>query len=567
MATRRQVAGPGRHWIAWGLVLLGACGGGAVRRSDTGGTRRLYVQEFTCQECGLTTPVLMQLTDEARGAALVLPQGQWLVITRETVMVLLPPGREWEECSSTSCELETARQVGSDATLTGTVRRIAGEYVVSMNLYDVRTGALLAQTSLDAPDLSMLRQRLHLEARRMYGALGGWAAEAGPGERPRDGASSGGRSPRGAVAAPPVAGVVETLGTVRPETGFLRVEGSPKGALVRILGPAERRRGTLRTEELPFGPENVPAGEYQIEVSAEGYDPVEVRRLVGADRTEVVVVELVPSEGILEVRGTPEGARTEVRCGGGFRREFGLPGTLRVPRGTCQVEVSRTGYRAFSREVPVPGGQTVPVEVRLDPLGDAIGNQKPPSGDGSRPAQKEPPWEGNWAWNRARPVDWSLTLGVLGFQGLLRGPDHYLLTVFPFQVGVLAGGRWRFGALCDLGILFNSDKPDHTAQENSGDARMVVRAGGYAGMQIVGSKTFVLWLDGTAAYEFNGDRCTDWDMSVEKDRTCTAHDSIPDGFVYGGRLGLRLTGISLVLQVDHSLINGVSLGGSIGVSW
>lgn len=540
-----------------GLVLLVACGG-ASRRSDQPVLKRLYVQEFTCQDCGLTPSVLMQLTDEARGAALVLPRDQWLVLTRETVLELLPPGREWPDCGA-SCELEIARQVGSDATLTGVVRRVAGEYVVSMNLYDVRTGALESQNSLDAPDVPMLRQRLRLEARRMYGAIGG-AAAGTPGPRrsgePRPG-------PASVVAPPPTSGVVEALGTVRPEMGFLRVEGSPRGALVRILGPWERRRATIRSEALPFGPESVPAGEYQIQVSAEGYDPVEVRQFVGADRNEVVRVDLVPSEGVLQVLGTPEGARTEVHCARGFHREFGLPGTLRVPRGTCRVEVSRAGYGPFAREVPVPGGETVPVEVRLVPAGSPAAD--PGKGKGDQPAK--PTWEGNWGWNRARPLDWNVTLGLLGFQGLLRGPDHYMLTLVPVQVGLLAGGRWRLGAFLDLGMLFNSDSPKHTAEDNSGDLRMVVGAGGYAGMMLVGTKDVGLWIDGTAAFQYNEDRCTEWDMSVEKDRQCTGHQSIPNGFVYGGRVGFRWIVLSVVLQVDHSLVNGVSLGGFIALSW
>ena len=161
---------------------------------------------------------------------------------------------------------------------------------------------------------------------------------------------------------------VERLGTIRPEVGMLRVEGSPPGARVTIEGPRDfGTRGRLATT-LPYGPADVPAGTYEVTVSAPGHDEEKRSVVIYADRTEVARVELVRSEGVLEIVGEPEGAKVELSCSRGFAKVFGLPGTLTVPRGSCTVVVSRGGYERFERRVDVPGGRRSRVEVKLTQL-------------------------------------------------------------------------------------------------------------------------------------------------------------------------------------------------------
>jgi hypothetical protein len=73
----------------------------------------------------------------------------------------------------------------------------------------------------------------------------------------------------------------------------------------------------------------------------------------------------------LEIDGTPKGARVDVTCEKGFSRAFGLPGKLSVPRGTCTVKVTRTGYEAFEKTVTVSGGKTAQVQVTLREVSSA----------------------------------------------------------------------------------------------------------------------------------------------------------------------------------------------------
>ena len=159
---------------------------------------------------------------------------------------------------------------------------------------------------------------------------------------------------------------VEELGTIRAEVGFLRVEGTPHGAQVVLIGPAGFGVGGRLETRLPYGPTQVPAGAYEVRISAPGHDAVSRRVTILADRTQRVLAELVPSEGTLIIAGEPEGARVELTCDGGFTKIFGLPGRLTVPRGSCRVVVTRGGYTRFERRFTVTGGETSTVDARLE---------------------------------------------------------------------------------------------------------------------------------------------------------------------------------------------------------
>ncbi len=538
---------------------MAACAG-AERRADDGGTgtqRRILVSSVR-DDAGIGKALADQIQDDVRGAALVLPRSRYTVITDANIAVLLPPGQTFQDCvgqegSDFACLLQFGRKVGADLVVDTKVRRVPGGLVGTVTVYDVRTGAMLAQRSREALDPGHLRRAMAALAAEVFGTLEPLSAP----ERTRAAATTG--------RAVPSVEPLEEVGELRPEEGILRIEGTPAGARVRVYGPRDfGDRGWLETT-LPFGPRVVPAGEYRLDVSAVDHDSEERRVFVGADRTEVVRVELVPSYGVLVIDGRPEGARTEVRCERGYGKVFGLPGRITVPRGACEVTVERTGYQPAKQRIEVPGGK----EARWSVLLEAIPSTGAAGAATSHPAredEEERPTGGNWAWNPARPARFRAYLGVLGFKGLVSGPDHYMLTVFPLQVGMNLGGRWRLGALAEMGILFNGDAPKNLSSEDGGDARMVVDLGGYAGIQWWNSKSFFLSTDVTMAYQINGDRCEEWDMSVEKDRKCTGKASVPNGFVWGGRIGIGWPFFLVTIQVEHSLVNGVSIGGSFGIT-
>jgi hypothetical protein len=221
-----------------------------------------------------------------------------------------------------------------------------------MEAYDGR-GVLLGSELGEAKDLdgllSLVRQLAPKLFKRVLGVL-----PPGPGP--------------GQVTPPPAPGQVEQVSEIAPELGYLRVEGQPKGASVVISGP--KGFGKVETT-LPYGPVQVPAGDYKVEVSAPAYDSETKKVFVPSDKTVTVDISLEMSEGILEIDGTPQGARVDVTCEKGFSKTFGLPGRLSVPRGTCTVKVTRTGYEAFEKTVTVAGGKTAQVQVTLREVSSA----------------------------------------------------------------------------------------------------------------------------------------------------------------------------------------------------
>jgi len=291
------------------------------------------------------------VTDAVRKAASdALDPARYLVMTRENMDLIVPPDER--RCLSGMCYAEIGRRLQARYVIGGNVRDFGRRFGVTLEAYESRTGAVLAVEQREADDLDAVLQLVRELSPRLLGrVLGGAAPRPTPPPPPPD--------------AGPATARVERLGEIRPEVGYLRVEGSPKGARVDISGPREfGDRGKVATA-LPYGPEQVPAGRYRVEVSASGYDTESREVFVPADKTVLVDVALVPSEGMLEVTGKPEGARVDLSCAKGFSRTFGLPGTLSVPRGECTVKVTRTGYEPFEKTVSVEGGKTARVQVAL----------------------------------------------------------------------------------------------------------------------------------------------------------------------------------------------------------
>ena len=306
---------------------------------------RVAVLELDLMTSRLKMEDAQYLTDAVRGAATdTLDPKRFWVMTRENMDLIVPP--EERQCMNNLCYAAIGKRLQAQYVVGGSLRDVSGLIGITLEVYD-KNGGLLGSVQGEAKDL---REALAL-VRRLAPQLIGRIA---PGSRP-------GPAEVG-VAVP---GSVERVGEIKPEVGYLRVEGSPKGARVDISGPREfGDRGKVATA-LPYGPEQVPAGRYRVEVSASGYDTESREVFVPADKTVAVDVALVASEGVLEVTGKPEGARVDLSCAKGFSRTFGLPGTLSVPRGECTVKVTRTGYEPFEKTVSVEGGKTARVEVTL----------------------------------------------------------------------------------------------------------------------------------------------------------------------------------------------------------
>ncbi len=109
---------------------------------------RLAVLEFSGP---LDDTVLMMLSDEVRGVALkAVAEHHCSVMTRESMAVILKDmGRG--ECEEGDCEVETARNIGADFVVSGSVAKIEGSFVATLKLHETARGMLLASARATAP--------------------------------------------------------------------------------------------------------------------------------------------------------------------------------------------------------------------------------------------------------------------------------------------------------------------------------------------------------------------------------------------------------------------------------
>jgi len=140
--------------------------------------KMIAVLEFT-NEAGLSKFEAETLADDVRQAALVLPGNRFMIMTRESMLMLLPPGTNLAECSSGQCEVEAGQKVGADLVISGSVGKFAAEYVVRLKLFDTHTAALLGSVSAGGVGLKALRTELNTKAKTLFSKIGDWYSSAG----------------------------------------------------------------------------------------------------------------------------------------------------------------------------------------------------------------------------------------------------------------------------------------------------------------------------------------------------------------------------------------------------
>ena len=109
---------------------------------------------------------MLFLVDEIRRIASYLPQSHFLVMTKESMEVLLDPSKSIEECIG-SCEVETGRLIGADWIITGSLFKFGKGMRVSLKLFDTQAGQLLNSVSLKAHSPEELETNLQLETLRL----------------------------------------------------------------------------------------------------------------------------------------------------------------------------------------------------------------------------------------------------------------------------------------------------------------------------------------------------------------------------------------------------------------
>ena len=84
------------------------------------------------------------LTQQVRDVATsLMDPSRFEIMTRENILVMLPPGKSLSECEG-QCEVETARNIGSRWHVVGDVKKVGRRLVLSVRLYDVVGGSQLS---------------------------------------------------------------------------------------------------------------------------------------------------------------------------------------------------------------------------------------------------------------------------------------------------------------------------------------------------------------------------------------------------------------------------------------
>ncbi|MBM4293125.1 MAG: hypothetical protein FJ138_18340, partial [Deltaproteobacteria bacterium] len=110
------------------------------------------------------------LADVVRNAAQRLPRRRFLVISKESVTVLLPPTTRLEDCVG-ECAVETGRLIGARWLVTGSVVRFGKGLRVSLALFDTREARQVSARISKGERVEDVEVALQADALELLGAL------------------------------------------------------------------------------------------------------------------------------------------------------------------------------------------------------------------------------------------------------------------------------------------------------------------------------------------------------------------------------------------------------------
>jgi len=131
-------------------------------------------------DAGLSAAEVAYLTDRVRGdASQRLPSSAYLVMTRESILDLLPPGVQLVDCLSSQCEVEVGRKIGADYIVTGEILKFGDELRMNLKVHHCVSGAFLGSETAGGARLSDLENGVAAASGRLFAKV---RAHAGAGE-------------------------------------------------------------------------------------------------------------------------------------------------------------------------------------------------------------------------------------------------------------------------------------------------------------------------------------------------------------------------------------------------
>ena len=129
------------------------------------GETRLAVLQLT-QQISLSKQEIGYLTDVVRKITAEEVPKNFLVLTQESIMTLIPPDRNIEDCEGT-CAVETGRLLDVKYIITGNLLKFAGKLRLTLRLHDTETGKMLGSEIAKSSSLDDMETQLQKSAKRL----------------------------------------------------------------------------------------------------------------------------------------------------------------------------------------------------------------------------------------------------------------------------------------------------------------------------------------------------------------------------------------------------------------
>ncbi|MFM8559142.1 MAG: PEGA domain-containing protein, partial [bacterium] len=286
-------------------------------------------------EAELKPSEVAYLTDQVRSQASESLLGErFLVMTRESIVALLPPGKTLADCQKTQCEVEVGRTIGADYIVTGEVLRFDDELRLNLKVHHCVSGAFLGSQTAKGARVKELETGLATASRTLFAQVRTHAGAGGPM------ASSPTATPDGIIGSAPQAWSPTTA-----RKALVRFASTPGGAVVLV-------DGQLLCQSTPCS-KLVPIGVVQVQMQRERYSARTEAVTVGEAGT-AVEWSLSPTFGWLTVRSTPDSLPVTVNGEAAGR----TPLVRReVDPGQYEVRLADARYHETGERVTVATGE------------------------------------------------------------------------------------------------------------------------------------------------------------------------------------------------------------------
>ena len=289
----------------------------------------------------------MFLTDKLRERAnKVLPAYMgYIVMTRENISAMLPPGKSIEDCEG-SCLVETGKNIAADYVAQARVGKFGKQLTVTMELYETAGNNLIGSFTARKPDAEGLLEEIEREADRVFQQILATSVLTVGGN---DG----------------ISGIKTGNEGYQPGDGkiyIVNVESSPAGALFSVDG---RVNSSCNTTPCSIA---LPGGSHQFNFSKDMYQNMDASVNIQKNGVKVSV-KLVPYFGKLTIDPVFEGGMGNIG-----EAEIEIDGkkiqskSLQLSVGDHQVQISHRCYEKLSFNLSVKNRSIILFDQKMKPL-------------------------------------------------------------------------------------------------------------------------------------------------------------------------------------------------------